>query len=66
LVGSTGEYEITYRDASHAIVRKAVPANGQRSAIEQIWANGGEIISVEPKQRTLEEVFLALTSRGDA
>jgi ABC-2 type transport system ATP-binding protein len=66
LVGSTGEYEITYRDSSQATVHKTVAAREQRATIEQIWARGGEIISVEPKQRTLEEVFLALTARGDA
>ena len=66
LVGSTGEYEITYRDASQTAQRKSVPASEQRAAIEQIWVAGGEISSVEPKQRTLEDVFLALTSRGDA
>jgi ABC-2 type transport system ATP-binding protein len=62
LVGSTGEYEISYRDARRTMQRKTVVASAQRATIEQIWAGGGEIISVEPKQRTLEEVFLALTS----
>ena len=66
LVGGTGEYEITYRDSAQVAQRKSVAASEQRVAIEQIWAAGGEISSVEPKQRTLEEVFLALTSRGDA
>jgi ABC-2 type transport system ATP-binding protein len=66
LMGSTGEYEITYRDATAATAQRTVAAQAQRATIEQIWVGGGEIISVEPKQRTLEEVFLALTRRGSA
>jgi ABC-2 type transport system ATP-binding protein len=36
----------------------------QRDAIERIWAEGGEVISVNPVRRSLEELFLELTSRN--
>jgi ABC-2 type transport system ATP-binding protein len=66
LVGTTGQYEITLRDESGTLSTFVVPAAAQRQAIEEIWAAGGEIISVTPVQRTLEEVFLALTGKVDA
>ena len=39
-----------------------VPLSAQRGAIEQIWAAGGEVISVEPVRRSLEDLFLELTA----
>jgi hypothetical protein len=39
-----------------------VPAADQRRAIEKIWAAGGEVISVNPVRRSLEEIFLELTA----
>ena len=41
----------------------AIPAASQRDALERIWALGGEVLSVNPVRRTLEEVFLELTDR---
>lgn len=41
-----------------------VPAESQREALERIWALGGEVLSVNPVRRTLEEVFVELTNRG--
>jgi ABC-2 type transport system ATP-binding protein len=34
----------------------------QREALERVWAAGGEIVSVNPVRRSLEELFLELTS----
>jgi ABC-2 type transport system ATP-binding protein len=39
-----------------------IPAVQQRQAIERIWSAGGEVISVNPVRRSLEELFLELTS----
>ncbi len=41
-----------------------VPARAQREALQRIWAMGGEVLSVNPLRRTLEEVFVELTNRG--
>jgi ABC-2 type transport system ATP-binding protein len=42
-----------------------VPAASQRDALERVWALGGEVLSVNPVRRTLEQVFVELTNRGD-
>ena len=38
-----------------------VPASSQREALERVWALGGEVLSVNPVRRTLEEVFVSWT-----
>ncbi len=38
-----------------------VPAASQREALERVWALGGEVLSVNPVRRTLEEVFVSWT-----
>jgi ABC-2 type transport system ATP-binding protein len=38
-----------------------VTAIDQRRTIEQIWSSGGEVVSVSPHKRTLEDLFLELT-----
>jgi ABC-2 type transport system ATP-binding protein len=43
-----------------------VPAPQQRQAIEKIWSAGGEVISVNHVRRSLEEIFLELTSDDEA
>ena len=43
-------------------VHITVSKTGQRAAIERIWSAGGEIVSVNPIRRTLEELFLELTA----
>ena len=45
-------------------VQFIVPASAQRDALEKIWALGGEVVSVNPVRRTLEEVFVELTNKG--
>ena len=43
-------------------IRFTVSKALQREAIEQIWTAGGEVISVNPVRRSLEELFLELTA----
>ncbi len=38
-----------------------VAASAQRAAIERMWMSGGEVLSVTPMRRSLEELFLELT-----
>lgn len=49
----------------HSRVRLTVAKKGQREALERIWAGGGEVVSVNPVRRSLEELFLELTG-GEA
>ncbi len=42
-----------------------VPSASQRDALERVWALGGEVLSVNPVRRTLEQVFVELTNKGD-
>ena len=48
--------------SENGFVRFAVPSNSQRTAVEQVWAAGGEVISLNPLRRSLEQVFLEVTS----
>jgi ABC-2 type transport system ATP-binding protein len=50
--------------AEGGMVCWTVPAATQRAAIERLWAAGGELISVTPARKTLEQLFLELT--GDS
>lgn len=43
-------------------LRLTVPRKSQREAIERVWAEGGEVVSVNPVRRSLEELFLELTA----
>lgn len=47
-------------------VQFTVAAGSQREALERVWALGGEVLSVNPVRRTLEEVFLELTNHKEA
>jgi ABC-2 type transport system ATP-binding protein len=44
--------------ADPASIRVTVPAQEQRRAIEAIWHAGGEIVSLAPLRRKLEDLFL--------
>jgi ABC-2 type transport system ATP-binding protein len=44
------------------VVSFSVPANTQRAVLQQVWSLGGEIVSVNPVRRSLEEIFLEATS----
>jgi len=47
-------------------VQLTVAAASQRDAIERIWALGGEVLSVNPSRRSLEQVFLELTGKAES
>ena len=74
LLQSAGRTEIVARGitasafagatAQDGVVRFQVPPDAQRAAFEQIWRQGGEILSVNPVRRSLEEIFLEVTSSG--
>lgn len=72
LLESTEECEIVARGIPDTMfggakllngrVRFIIPAGEQRRAIERIWTQGGEVISINPRRRTLEDIFLELTA----
>jgi len=47
-------------------IRFLIRAGEQRYAIEKVWSLGGEVISVSPRKRSLEDLFLELTSTGSS
>jgi len=49
----------------NGLLRFAVPASSQREALERVWLLGGEVVSVNPQHRSLEQIFLQLTT-GDS
>jgi ABC-2 type transport system ATP-binding protein len=48
--------------ARDGIVSFSVPTHTQRAALEQVWNLGGEVVSVNPLRRSLEEIFLEITA----
>jgi len=44
------------------LVRFTVPNSSQRASLERVWSLGGEIVSVNPQHRSLEQIFLQLTT----
>lgn len=48
--------------AKEGAVSVTVPANTQRVAIEQIWSLGGNVVSLNPVRRSLEQMFIEVTS----
>jgi ABC-2 type transport system ATP-binding protein len=44
----------------NGFIEITVPALNQRRTIEQIWLAGGEVISIHPVRRTLEDLFVEL------
>ncbi len=48
--------------ARDGVVRFLVPTHTQRAALEKIWNLEGEVISVNPVRRSLEEIFLEVTA----
>ncbi len=71
LLQSVGQMEIVARGVAATDFPGAVARNGvihfslapelQRVAFERVWRSGGEIVSVNPVRRSLEEVFLEVT-----
>lgn len=76
LLESLGETEIVARGiaatvfpgavARDGVVRFSVAPAAQRAAFERIWSLGGEIVSLNPVRRSLEEVFLEVTGTGES
>jgi ABC-2 type transport system ATP-binding protein len=48
------------------LVRFAVGCTAQRATIERVWSLGGEIVRVNPVKRSLEDIFVELTSGPSA
>jgi ABC-2 type transport system ATP-binding protein len=48
--------------AQDGLVAFTIPLSSQRATLEQVWSLGGEIVSVNPVRRSLEEVFLEVTA----
>jgi ABC-2 type transport system ATP-binding protein len=46
----------------NGLVELRVPVASQRQALERIWAQGGEVVSLNPLRKTLEQLFLELTA----
>ncbi|HZU44650.1 MAG TPA: ABC transporter ATP-binding protein [Terriglobales bacterium] len=74
LLESRGHMEVVARGIDPSMFPGAVRNDGlvsfdvvlsaQRATLERIWAAGGEIISVNPKRRSLEEIFLEITAEA--
>ena len=74
LLESHGEMEVVARGIdsglfpgsirSNGVVTFDVMLSGQRAALERVWAAGGEVVSVNPKRRSLEEIFLEITAEA--
>lgn len=52
--------------ARNGIVSFPVPANEQRATLEKVWASGGTVVSVNPVRRSLEQMFIEVTSGKEA
>ncbi|HKD78520.1 MAG TPA: ABC transporter ATP-binding protein [Candidatus Angelobacter sp.] len=48
----------------NGFIKITVPALEQRRIIEKIWLAGGEVIALNPIRRTLEDLFVELTSQN--
>lgn len=72
LLQSRAEYEILAKGIPESsfpgattvdgAVHFKIPSSQQRRALEQVWGMGGEVLSVNPLRRSLEQMFLELTS----
>lgn len=47
-------------------VRILVPTEHQRATVERIWNLGGEVISITPQRRSLEELFLEVIAEPES
>ena len=73
LLEASGQAEIVARgivpeefsgaSARDGVVHLLVAASAQRLTMERIWARGGEIVSVNPVRKSLEEIFVELTGK---
>jgi ABC-2 type transport system ATP-binding protein len=63
-ISARGIPESSFPDTKtvNGTVHFRVPSSRQRMVLEQIWSMGGEVLSVNPLRRSLEQIFLELTS----
>jgi ABC-2 type transport system ATP-binding protein len=47
--------------ASDGVVSFTITTTSQREVLERIWSLGGEVVSVNPLKRSLEQIFLEVT-----
>lgn len=52
--------------ARNGTVSFVVPANEQRTALGMVWQSGGSVVSVNPVRRSLEQMFIEVTSGKEA
>jgi ABC-2 type transport system ATP-binding protein len=50
--------------AENGFIRFSVPTIDQRPALEKVWGLGGVVISANPVRRSLEQVFMDVTSES--
>lgn len=48
--------------SQNGLVTMTVPISNQRTVMQRVWELGGEIVSVNPVRRSLEQVFLEVTA----
>ena len=52
--------------AQDGVVRFTVESSKQRVALENVWHLGGEVLSVNPVRRSLEDIFLEVTANQES
>ena len=50
--------------AADGVVSFTIASISQREVLERIWSLGGEVVSVNPLKRSLEQIFLEVTQPG--
>jgi ABC-2 type transport system ATP-binding protein len=50
--------------AGDGVVSFTIASISQRDVLERIWSLGGEVVSVNPLKRSLEQIFLEVTQPG--
>lgn len=51
--------------ANNGIIQFKIAVESQRATLEQIWCMGGQVVSVNPVRRSLEDLFLELTASAN-
>ena len=50
----------------NGLIRFQIPSSHQQNSLNKLWEMGGEVVSLNPVRRSLEEIFLELTSTHGA
>ena len=74
LLNSRDRYEVAVRGVPvdqfpdskirDGLVTFTVSAQLQQESLERVWMHGGEVVSLNPLRKSLEEVFVELTGKG--